>query len=360
MAPESGRAVRLARRLRELREHEWPDATVTQADLARALSAQSRVAPATLSSWESITNPKTPTTQRLNAYARFFATRRSLEPAAHLIALDSLDGDERERFQELEEELLALHTEALDSAPAAETRRAPLDFEDTGPVVLICPEAPVGSSGPMADEDNVNHNILYRYADVDALFEIFGHLRALNPTMQIVRRLSATVQQAELQNHLVLLGGIGWNRTVKRIQAQLRTLPIEQIEHPLVKNGEVFRLRKAMDLEEATFFPVTEDVDDRTEMVEDVALLARLPNPFNVRRTLTICNGIHSKGVVGAVLTLTDETVRPANEAYLAERFPSGDFAMLVRVPVVDGQVLAPDLQNPDSRLFEWSPEMEN
>ena len=72
---------------------------------------------------------------------------------------------------------------------------------------------------------------------------------------------------------------------------------------------------------------------------------------------MTICNGIHSKGVLGAALTITDETVRPANEEYLAERFPEGDFAMLDRVPVVSGRVLAPDLQNPNTRLFEWSPE---
>jgi hypothetical protein len=169
------------------------------------------------------------------------------------------------------------------------------------------------------------------------------------------------VQQAELQNHLVLLGGIAWNRTAKRIQAQLRTLPIEQIEHPQLRTGEVFQLRKSINLEEATFFPAREDNDDdQSEIVEDVALVARLPNPFNVRRTLTICNGIHSKGVMGAVLTLTDETVRPANEAYLAEKFPAGAFAILVRVPVVGGQVLAPDLQNSYTRLFEWSPEMED
>jgi hypothetical protein len=61
--------------------------------------------------------------------------------------------------------------------------------------------------------------------------------------------------------------------------------------------------------------------------------------------------------VLGAVLAIADETVRPANEKYLAERFPAGNFAMLVRVPVVGSQVLAPDLQNPDARLFEWSPD---
>lgn len=358
MATENSGAVRLARRLRDLREHEWPDVNVTQAHLARALSTQSRVAPATLSSWESITNPKTPTTPRLNAYARFFATRRSLEDAGRLIPLDDLDDDERDRFEELEEELLGLHsTIGEGSDPPAEVRRTLLDFADPGPVVIICPEAPPAVSGALAQEEDANHNRLNKYADLDALMEIFGHLRAVNPETHVLSRLPSDVRQGELQNHLVLLGGIGWNETVRRVLSRLRQLPIEQIEDPRLATGEVFRVKKAENREEQTYFPVTEDYDGRNEIVEDLALVARLPNPFNYGRTVTICNGIHSKGVLGAVLTLTDETVRPTNEQYLARRFPSGAFAMLVRVPVVSGQALAPDLQNPDTRIFEWTPD---
>ena len=77
-------------------------------------------------------------------------------------------------------------------------------------------------------------------------------------------------------------------------------------------------------------------------------------NPFQSSRTLTICNGIHSRGVLGAVRCLTDEQVREANERYLADRFPEGRFAMLVRVPVVANETLSPDLQNPETRLYEW------
>jgi hypothetical protein len=52
-------AVRLARALRALRESTWPDQKLTQAQLAQALSSEGRVAAATLSSWESLTNPET-------------------------------------------------------------------------------------------------------------------------------------------------------------------------------------------------------------------------------------------------------------------------------------------------------------
>lgn len=351
-------AVRLARRLRELREHEWPDRTLTQVDLARALSAQSRVAPATLSSWESLTNPKTPTTARLNAYARFFATKRSTDDTPHLLPIDGLTDEERERFEQLEEELLALHAAVDPAQPSNEMqRRALLSFYDPGPVVIICPETPEKSRGPLADEDNINHTRLHKFADADAMLEMFGHIRALNPEMHVLHRIPSEVRQVDLQNHIVLLGGIGWNRTMRRILSDLeRKLPIEQELDPQVPDGEVFRVRTEGDGDGHVYRPVTELVGDDTELVEDVGLIARLPNPFNFSRTMTICNGVHSRGVLGATLAITDETVRPANERYLAHRFPQGEFAMLVRVPMVDGQALAPDLQNPRTRLFEWSP----
>src|SRR5262245_1065862 len=65
--PVSKDAQRLARRLRELRESRDP--TLTQAELARSLSGTGRIAPTTISSWESLTNPKLPPRERLRAYA---------------------------------------------------------------------------------------------------------------------------------------------------------------------------------------------------------------------------------------------------------------------------------------------------
>ena len=52
-------AVKLARALQGLRESIWPDQELSQAQLAKALSSEGRVAAATLRSWESLTNSKT-------------------------------------------------------------------------------------------------------------------------------------------------------------------------------------------------------------------------------------------------------------------------------------------------------------
>lgn len=351
-------AVRLAQRLRDLREHAWVDANLTQAQLATALSEQRKVAPATLSSWENVNNPKTPPTARLSAYARFFATRRSLDGAKpHLIAVDELDESERNLFEQLEEELFELHT-APDEEPGVEDRRRLLlSFDDTGPIVILCPEAPLASRGPLAEVTDVNHTRLHRFADVDALLQVFGHVRALNPERAVPHRLPSDIQNWELQNHLIILGGIGWNPMLRRIQTQLnKRLPVEQVEDAELATGEVFRVREEETGEERTHFPTIEDVDGSLQLTEDIGLIARLKNPFNSSRTLTIFNGVHSTGVLGAVMAVTDQTVRPANERYLARRFPEGEFALLVKVPVVTGTVLAPDLQNGEMRIFEWTP----
>jgi len=69
----------LARRLRELRMLRFDSARLTQSEVAQALSEEEPAAISTLSSWENVRTPTLPSRSRLSAYARFFATERSLE-----------------------------------------------------------------------------------------------------------------------------------------------------------------------------------------------------------------------------------------------------------------------------------------
>jgi hypothetical protein len=349
LALNRDQAVRLARSLRDLRESTWPDRQLTQVELAKALSSEGRVAAATLSSWESVTNPKTPSAARISAYARFFCTKRSLERGLHLIPEDQLTPVELKRFQELESELLELlHPEA---------RKVQRSFQfDAGPVIVICPEAPDKERGPLADEDNRNFTKLQKYGDLDALIELYGHLRAENPTLNVFHRLASDVVSDDLSRHVVLLGGIGWNEVTRRIQSAISQVPITQVPVKDLQDGDIFQVETPGSAEPKLFYPEFENLGDRRELITDVAYVARLHNPFKINRTLTICNGIFSHGVFGAVRCLTDASVREENETYLAERFPRGEFAMLLRVPVVANETLSPDLQNAEARLYEWAP----
>lgn len=341
--------VQLALRLRELRE----EASVTQAALAAAFSTEQQVRPATVSSWENVRRPSTPPESRLEPYARFFASRRSLSGKPHLIPRQELKSDEIDRYNWLLAALGELWTAARGpqehEAPAA---RRSWFFDDTGPLTIICPDAPASARGPLASPRDPNYTMMHSYADLDSLIELHGHIRAENSLgYGVFHKLASQVRADDLSGHVVLLGGIGWNDTTRHLQRSLTRLLVRQIDDPSVSTGEVFSVGNGG--AERRFYP-TWATDDKRELVEDVALLARVPNPFNGSRTLTICNGIHSRGVLGSVRSLTDARVRDANEAYIAERFPKGEFALLLRVPVVQGEAISPYIADSQTRLFEW------
>ena len=373
MAP-SPEAVRLARRLRDLRE----TAGLTQKDVSQALSADVRVAVATISSWESQSNPKLPPEDRLRSYALFFAMSPTLE---RLPREQDLSSAERERFSSLQRELMTLRDDVRHQQSGSSSSNSSYTFDfESGRITLICPEVPELGRSPLADEDNPNHTRLYKYADLDALIEMWGHVRASNPELRVRHRLPSEVSADHMSGHLILIGGIAWNRVTSRLLRVLDNLPIRQMSVPDLADGEIFRSRDGREyrpLWEERKGAAEDDApskaeleadqaqdawkgDTPRELVEDVALFARLPNPFNHSRTITICNGVYSRGVLGAVRMLTDDAVRERNEIYLANRFPGGVYGLLMRVPVINGEAVTPDLEIEDNRLFEWSPEDED
>jgi hypothetical protein len=348
MAPNRDQALKLAHALRELRESTWPDEDLTQAQLATALSSEGRVATATVSSWESATNPKTPPASKLSAYARFFCTKRSLEGEPHLIPEAQLTAAELGQFKNLESMLLKLLN------PEDRKPRHIFQFE-AGPVMVICPDVPEEVRGPLANVKNPNFTKMQQYGDLDALMELYGHLCTQNSSLQVFHRLaSEAVYSDDLSSHVIALGGIGWNKVTRHIQSVISQVPITQIAVDDLKDGDIFRVETPDGAQ--SFYPEYADLGGGKELIADVAYIARLRNPFRIKRTLTICNGVFSRGVLGAVLCLTDPNVREENEKYLADKFPDGEFAMLLRVPVVDNKTLAPDLQDPEARLYEWAP----
>ena len=348
MALDRPQAIRLARALRNMRESTWPDREVTQSQLAKALSSEGRVAGPTLSSWESLTNPKTPSVARVSAYARFFCTERSLQGEPHLIPEDQLTPEELDRFQELESRLLRrFHAE--------EPKLQHIFRFAVGPVIVICPDAPEEVRGSLAKEDDPNFTKLQQYGDLDALLQLYGHLRAENPTLDVIPKLASEVVPDDYRSHVILLGGIGWNEGTRYVGGVLGQVPVSQIDVTDLPGGDIFQV-EAADGVKSFYYPESEELGERKELVADVAYVARLRNPFQFDRTLTICNGIHSRGVLGAVRCFTDATVREHNEKYLAERFPEGEFAILLQVRVVGNRTMSPDLRDPEARLYEWEP----
>lgn len=354
MQPAAPPLLELAYRLRSLRQDRWPDRRLTQAMLAKALSTGgSTIATATVASWENPTSPKLPPRDRLSVLARFYATRRSVEAEGkyRLIPASDLTGEEQAAFEDLEDELLELHKAARKPSPAElPVPGRSWHFSDSGPAILVCAQIPASERHPMASPANANFTELLSYADLDPLMELHGHIRAENPMMEVFFKAATRVAGDDLTGHTILLGGIAWNDITKQV-TDIIDMPVRQLSDTSLKTGEIFVVEE--DGEDRKFFPIWGG-DDNSTLVQDVGLLARMPNPLNSSRTLTICNGIHSRGVYGAVRTLTDARFRDTNERYISTTFRTESFAILMRVRIIDGKTMTPDFTIPGTVLYQW------
>jgi transcriptional regulator with XRE-family HTH domain len=354
--PSEGTGPRLARRLRELRTEGLSGRHLTQGELAKALGTSVPL----ISSWESRKNPKLPTRERLKAYANFFATERSVAQEPYrVLPTAQLTSEERARRDELLQELSDLRDGAQGREPHATAAADPFGgsywrFPADEDVTIVCSALPPSylQSMPYSDPDDPDYVELYRYADLDALLELFGHLRATNPTSDVRVRAPADLKDDDYTSHLVLLGGIDWNTTTAEMLRRL-DVPVQQLarESEAVSGG--FQVTQGE--EQRKFAPKLGVKDGREVLVEDVAHFFRAPSPFNERRTVTVCNGMYARGTFGAVRALTDAHFRVRNENYLRTRFAGKDtVSILSRVKVFLGKVVTPDWNSPDDLLHEW------
>ncbi|MDG4821837.1 helix-turn-helix transcriptional regulator [Asanoa sp. WMMD1127] len=355
-----GPSAALAERLRRLRLSEW-SSPVKQQQLARALG----VSVPLISSWERTTDPRTPPSERLAAYARFFATQRSLDGGKPGLRTD-LSPEEETRRRQLEDELLTLRDAAgalpgprlPDRLANLPPRAGPWYFADGAPVTIVCGELPAEHRADPAytDPDSPDYVALYNYADLDSLVELHGHVRAANPQSDVWFMPASLVTSDHLTTHLVLLGGVDFNDLTTAVLDSLG-VPVRQqtrLTGDPDDEGELgFEVREGAG---QSFRPVLHEENGGRILVEDVAHLCRGQNPYNALRTVTVCNGMFGRGVYGAVRTLTDKRFRDRNANHMWSRVPDAQtFSILFRVRMVMGEVVTPDWTRPENVLHEWS-----
>jgi transcriptional regulator with XRE-family HTH domain len=354
----------LARRLRALREESWPGRKITQPQIARALGG---VSVPLISSWESQTNPRVPPLTRLEAYATLFATPRSFDtdPAERISPQDMTD-EERQAMSKLREELMQLRSGAMRAGVEPQElprvdqvseslTRGPWYFPDVNRVVIVCAQWPPAmlQKIPYTEIDDPDYIEMLTYSELDALFEVWGHLRAANPASPVRLGVAGKLTNDDYTSHLVSLGGIDWN-TATSSALRMLDLPVRQVADWDTEGGQYFEVEE--NGTKTQHRPVLEELKGRQTLREDVALFAFGVNPYNRKRNITICNGMYGRGTYGAVRALTDERFRDRNVDYLQARFgDSESFCLLTRVPVVNGATLTPDWTTGDYTLFEWS-----
>jgi Helix-turn-helix domain len=347
-AQPSPDAPRLANRLRELREH--APVKLTQGELGKALGgAHGQLSPTTISMWENAAGGRVVPRSRLEAYARLFCTQRSFEgDEAHMVDVAELTAAERDRMQELRRELLALRDNALSRERGASSGKAKSmwHFPDGSRITLVCYRMPSERRPQSADPGELDYVRFADLADLDALIDIYGAIRAYNPTSRVVITAAQDLTHRDVANHLVLIGGRTWKAVTPWLSG-IFPIPIE-LEDPADRGAITVHGRDDEELE----FKYTL-VDG--QLVEDVGLFARGENPSAPRRTLTICGGITTRGVLGVAQCFIDWEMRERNERYLMPQFPDGStYCIVMKVPVVNQDPLTPDLSKEENRLFEW------
>jgi hypothetical protein len=340
-------ARRLAMRLRELREQGIK--RLTQGELGHALGEGEALSTATISTWENPASGRLPPPSRLEAYARLFCTPRAFEGGVHMLDIAELTAEERDRMQELHNELLGLRDSAVSHAmaPASDEAQSMWHFPDGSRITLVCYRLPPERQPPSAEKSMLNYVSFADLADLDTLIDIYGAIRAYNPTSRVVIRAAQDLTQRDVQNHMVLIGGLTWE-TVTPWFSRIFSIPIEARD-----SDELGAIVVRPPGGEEREFKYTL-VDDK--LVEDVGFFVRGVNPLAPRRTLTICGGITTRGVRGAAGCFIDWEMRERNDPWLMTRFPEGStYCIVMRVPVVNDDPLTPDLSRVENRLFEWS-----
>lgn len=360
VAPSSGPARALAGRLRELREKRFPDVRITQRALGEALGGAS--APL-ISSWEK--GLATPSPNWLARYAALFASDRSVDDGSiRLLRGNDLTRDEQAVSDSLFRELIDLREQAVRAQQTSqmEDPRQALGgswyFRDGNPVRIVCAERPKEQqrTGTTPVNPTRAYGELYSFSNIDALFELFGHIRAANPRIDVQVREHSKLNRDDHAAHLVVLGGIDWNPLMRRVQKNL-PVPVRQMSAGDDPEKACFEVGSGDNI--GSFYPELETDRGNPVLVADVAHFLRIPSPFNRMRTLTLCSGLFSLGTYGVVRALTDSRFRDQNEEYLRERFAgSAEYSILMRIAITNGiEALTPDWSEPSTRLYEWPKE---
>jgi hypothetical protein len=359
--PTEEPSAALAHRLKTLRVEHWPGHSLTQRQLGIALGGPRPLSVALISSWEKESSPTTPPIRHLESYALFFATERSVErEPPRPLDLEELTTAERANRDELLDELVELRIAALTGDPTGHhvsrptigdsSWRFPVDHDIT---IVVAPVPPKQlATIPHTDPTDPDYSRLLRYTDLDALVELYGFIYAVNPLNRVRYRTSDRLRQNDTTTHLVLVGGVDVNEMTRDIFRRF-PMPVQQKARETPDDLGAFTVQEGGT--ERSFEPTVARDGERRILVRDIAHFYRGPNPFNHKRTVTVLNGMFSRGTFGAVRALTDPRFRDRNEAYIRERFAGSDtLSVLTQVDVTNGLVVTPDWTLPETRLHEW------
>jgi len=297
-----------------------------------------------------------------------FCTDQSfVSGSPRLLRDDELTEEERQEETELYAELRTLRerVQSSDAVPASNKRPSLIwhfKNENTineNTINIVCSGVKPKERPQYADPSHLNYTPYASFADLNALVDVYGEVRAENPSSEVNILLPERLDHNSALSHLVFIGGAA----VAKVEA-------DQDENPA--SQDVRRFAPNIPLPTAEAIPGTNthgficsvgeeacgfvSSRQRGTLVEDIGLIARGPHPNIPHRTVTMLSGITSRGVHGAALCFIHPSLRESNEKFLKSTFGSTEeFCILMRVPVRNNVAMPPNLSDDKNRLYEWS-----
>lgn len=331
-----------AGRLRALRESTFAT-KLTQDQLASLLGANKPLSSAIISGWENGEIDKRPSVSRTEQYALIFSQPAGAHPGARAPRLEDLDLRGREAYVQLRDDLLEMRRDAEREAwleRRGPSRRGSSELwhhKRSDKLIVVCSELPPEHLPPFANTTNANYIRLSRYADTDAFFLMYTTLTALG--YENLSHRSGNESAIDFKQSLIIIGGVAWNR-VTRVMMELLDLPYKQQRKP-EGDADIFTMPDG-DVAEPVVIEGAPG-EEVPEVVQDIGLFVRTKNPTNPERDVTLCSGVFTHGVLGAVMAFTDADVAEENETTIRQKLGEVDnFAALFSVKIVAGRVAPP------------------
>ena len=187
-----------------------------------------------------------------------------------------------------------------------------------------------------------NYIYLDNLSDKDTILELSILLSKIYPSMTLRFYCSDNVPPVCLEDHLILVGGIGTAEVDNNIIAKqfFKHLGIQLIypnENTISFAGEEYKTE------------ISSGIISR-----DYGFFGRLPNPLNRKRRIFCIQGIHTFGVLGAMRCFSLHPDAQGNHRLVNAYFDSKDyFAALFPVDILQGQVIVPKINNSHFKEME-------
>jgi hypothetical protein len=215
------------------------------------------------------------------------------------------------------------------------------ESRDSNHICVVAP--PTRREDSLPDKKYPDYCYIDLLGDKDSVLEVSVQIAKVYREANILRYTSKEFPKQNLRSPLVVVGGPGdgtpdsGNLLCKQISEYLN-LPIGYSNdcELMVVNGA------------GEFCGI---YDDEGYLVRDYGCIIRCKNPWQPQNRILLFHAIHTYGVLGAVLALSDSSVAPSNASRIVTRFGKDPlFYSFFQVEILNGAVTPPAIK--DSNVF--------